>query len=106
MENSPEHTEKIIQYLDGELTGSELVEFEKLMAVDGTISEELENLSLAKSAIQSYGLKQQVAGVHKEMRAELKGSTGGWPSSPRPFPAYGSRRPGAHKPADPQKCRR
>ncbi len=72
MENSPEHTEKIIQYLDGELTGSELEEFEKLAAADNAVRDELENLGFAREAVQSYGLRQQVASVHKEMMEELK----------------------------------
>jgi anti-sigma factor RsiW len=72
MENSPEHTEKIIQYLDGELTGSELAEFEKLLTSDNTVRDELDNLGLARDAVQSYGLRQQVSAVHQEMMVELK----------------------------------
>ena len=72
MENSPEHTEKIIQYLDGELTGSELAEFEKLVAADNAVRDELDNLDLAREAVQSYGLRQQVAGMHQEMMEELR----------------------------------
>lgn len=74
MDNSQQATEKIIQYIDGELTGNDLEEFEKLMDENKIIRVELENLRLAKSAIRHYGLKEQVAGVHKEMMAEL--STG------------------------------
>ena len=75
MENSPENTEKLIRYLDGELTGSELAEFEKLAAGDNAVRDELENLGLARDAVESYGLKRQVAGVHKEMMEEM--SNGG-----------------------------
>jgi hypothetical protein len=71
MDNSQQTTEKIIQYLDGELTGKELDEFEKLMGENAGIREELGNFRLAKSAIRHYGLKEQVAGVHKEMMDEF-----------------------------------
>jgi tetratricopeptide (TPR) repeat protein len=71
MDNSSQPTEKIIQYLDGELTGTELSDFERLLSEDSALKAELENLQLAKLAVQHYGLKQQVASVHHQMMEEL-----------------------------------
>ena len=71
MDNNPQPTEKIIQYLDGDLTGEELEQFEASLSNDPQVREELENLTLAKKAVQSYGLKNQVASVHRDMMNEL-----------------------------------
>jgi tetratricopeptide (TPR) repeat protein len=72
MNNNQQPTEKIIQYLDGDLTGEELKDFEIMMTESTEIQEELKNLMLAKKAIQYYGLKSQVASVHHNMMDELK----------------------------------
>ena len=72
MNNSEAQTEKLIQYLDGDLTGSELEGFEKLLSENEGLQHELENLTLAKMAVRSYGLKSQVASVHQEMIQTLK----------------------------------
>jgi len=72
MNDNSQHTETIINYLSGELTGEELSLFEALLAADDAVRRELENLQLARSAVRSYGLKAQVASVHREMMDELK----------------------------------
>ena len=72
MSTNSQHTETIIQYLDGELSGAELKQFEELLAADNTVQQELENLKLAQQAIISYGLKAEVASLHHEMMEELK----------------------------------
>ena len=71
MNDNGRHTETIINYLDGELTGEDLKQFEALLAADDAVRQELENLQLAQNAVRSYGLKAQVASVHGEMMAEL-----------------------------------
>ena len=72
MNSSESDSEKLIQYMDGELTGPELVTFEKLLSENSNLQEELKNLELAKMAIRSYGLKSQVASVRQEMINELQ----------------------------------
>jgi hypothetical protein len=72
MNNSEQHTEKLIQYLDGELSSSEKTTFEKLLSENEGLQQELENLNLAKMAVRSYGLKNQVASVRGEMINEFK----------------------------------
>jgi len=72
MDNSESYSEKLIQYMDGELADSELETFEKLLSENSELQEELKNLELAKLAIRSYGLKSQVASVRREMMDELE----------------------------------
>lgn len=72
MDNSELNTEKLIQYLDGDLTGADLDNFEKRLSQDSGLQLEFENLTLAKMAIRGYGLKHQVASVHREMLDEFK----------------------------------
>ncbi len=70
MDNSESYSEKLIQYMDGELPGNELATFEKLLSENSALRQELENLELAKMAIRSYGLQRQVASVRREMLQE------------------------------------
>ncbi len=71
MNDNSRHTETIINYLDGELTGEDLKQFEALLSADDAVRGELENLQLAQSAVRRFGLKTQVASVHSEMMAEF-----------------------------------
>ena len=71
MNTNEQSTDKLIQYLDGELMGKELTDFEQLLAENTAMQKELNNLILTREAIQSYGLKTQVASVHQEMMQEL-----------------------------------
>lgn len=75
--DSAQPNDKMIRYLDGELTGDELREFEKQLVADPLMEQELENLKLARLAVQHYGLKQQVGVMHREMMEELMGNKGG-----------------------------
>jgi tetratricopeptide (TPR) repeat protein len=72
MDNSELNTEKLIQYMDGDLTGADLDNFEKRLSQDSSLQQELESLTLAKMAIRSYGLKHQVSSMHREILNELK----------------------------------
>jgi len=73
MDNSThDMSEKLIQYLDGELPAAEKAEFEKQLAQNKQLKEELDNMVLARKAVRAYGLKRQVAGIHEEMMAEMQ----------------------------------
>jgi tetratricopeptide (TPR) repeat protein len=73
MDNSTNNmSEKLVQYLDGELPAGEKVDFEKQLASDKDLQNELENLQLARAAVRSYGLNKQVAGIHQQMMGELR----------------------------------
>ncbi|TFF36113.1 tetratricopeptide repeat protein [Mucilaginibacter psychrotolerans] len=71
MNNNEEMNERLMLYLDGELAGKERATFEELLAKDTTLQTELENLSIARSAIAHYGLTSQVASVHHMMMDEF-----------------------------------
>lgn len=73
--NNKQPDNRIIKYLDGELTGDELNDFEKTLAENASIKAELQSMELAKSVVQHYGLKHQVARVHGSMMAELNTET-------------------------------
>lgn len=75
MSNStPDNNEMLMRYLDGEMDPEEKKDFESRLASDPSLQQELENLELAKAAVQSYGLKQEVANIHKTMMKELGSS--------------------------------
>jgi hypothetical protein len=77
MDNSEQASEKLIQYLDGELSGEELSTFEQSLTNNPDMQARLESLELAKTAVRHYGLKQQVSSVHHQMMAELKNELSG-----------------------------
>ena len=72
MDNSTQPEEALMKYLDNELTGPEREEFEKRLAIDGDMRQELENLKTAREAVRMFGLKQKVASIHQEMMTEIK----------------------------------
>lgn len=72
MNENSNHTELLIQYLDGELEGDALESVKKNIEADPAIREELENLLLAKKAVASYGLYNKIQDIHSEMMQELK----------------------------------
>lgn len=71
MDNST-HNDILVRYIDGELSGPELEELEQRIASDPALKAEWEGLLMAREAIRSYGLKERVANVHREMMKELK----------------------------------
>lgn len=73
MDNSTnDMSEKLLQYLDGELTVTERDDIERKLATDDSLRNEWENLKLARGIIQNYGLSQKVATIHNQMVEELR----------------------------------
>lgn len=73
MDNSTHNmSEKLLQYLDGELTTSEIEAFEKELVSDKKLNQEFEELKAAREAVKMYGLHQKVAGIHTQMMKEMK----------------------------------
>jgi tetratricopeptide (TPR) repeat protein len=73
MDNTANHrSEKLVQYLDGELSGPEKEILEKQLAEDPGLKGELESLQEAREAVKLYGLQQKVAGIHPQMMRELQ----------------------------------
>lgn len=69
---APDMSEKLVQYLDGELTGVEKEDLEKQLATDKSLQNELSNLKSTTGAIKLYGLKNRVSGIHLEMMEEMQ----------------------------------
>jgi tetratricopeptide (TPR) repeat protein len=75
MDNStPEMSEKLVQYLDGELSGVEKENLEQKLAADKVLQAELESLQSTREAVKLYGLRQRVAFVHGQMMDEMQPS--------------------------------
>ncbi len=73
MDNStPDMSERLVLYLDGELSGSEKNMLEQQLAADKTLQGELESLQSTREAVKLYGLKQKVASIHGQMMEELQ----------------------------------
>jgi tetratricopeptide (TPR) repeat protein len=72
MDNSTQYDDELMRYIDGEMTESEKIDFEKQLAADRSLKQALGDLQLAKDAVRSYGLKEKVSGIHREMMKELK----------------------------------
>ncbi len=71
MNNNNTNSDILIQYLDNELSLEEKTNLENQLKHDFVMQHELENLTLAKSAIKTYGLKKHVAFIHTEMMNEM-----------------------------------
>lgn len=72
MDNSTQYA--LMRYMDGEMTENERKEFERQLAADESLKAQLLDMQLAKEAVRQYGLKEKVAGIHRQMMKET-GST-------------------------------
>jgi tetratricopeptide (TPR) repeat protein len=76
----------LVQYLDGELSGTDKLNLEHQLSGDAGMREQLNSLHSAREAIRLYGLKQKISGMHVEMMEEL------WPAVIRMQPANRSKK--------------
>ncbi len=65
-------SEKLVQYLDGELAGAEKEILQQQLSSDKNLQEELESLQSTREAVKMYGLQQKVAGIHSQMMQEMR----------------------------------
>jgi tetratricopeptide (TPR) repeat protein len=73
MDNStPNMSEKLVIYLDGELSGNEKQGLEQQLAADAALQQEYDSLLLTREAVRYYGLQEKVKGIHSEMMQELQ----------------------------------
>ncbi|MBC7874129.1 MAG: hypothetical protein H7Y01_09050 [Ferruginibacter sp.] len=73
MDNStPYMSEKLVQYLDGELSQTEKDSVEQQLAADQSLQDELDRLRSTREAVKLYGLQQKVAGIHVQMMDQLQ----------------------------------
>jgi tetratricopeptide (TPR) repeat protein len=68
MDNS---TPELMRYLDGEMDENEQLAFEARMSVEFELRREVERLQLARDAVRSFGLKQEIGLIHTSMMKEL-----------------------------------
>jgi len=73
MDNST-HTmsEKLVQYLDGEMTGPEMEIMQQQLAAEKSLFDDLESLKATREAVKMFGLRQKVSGIHQQMMQEMK----------------------------------
>jgi tetratricopeptide (TPR) repeat protein len=71
MSNNYTNSDLLVQYLDGELSPEEKLKVENELKINTALQRELENLSFAKNAVKTYGLKQKVGAIHEEMMQEM-----------------------------------
>jgi len=73
MDNStPNMSEKLARYLDGELPGNEKQGLEQQLVSDVALQQEYDSLLMTREAVRYYGLQQKVKGIHSEVMQELK----------------------------------
>jgi tetratricopeptide (TPR) repeat protein len=73
MDNSTEHMyERLVDYVDNVTPDDQRPEVEALLATDPAWKEAWQQLLMTRAAIKQYGLKEQVAAIH----TELKGGKG------------------------------
>jgi tetratricopeptide (TPR) repeat protein len=65
-------SEKLVQYLDGELKSSDKDIMEQQLATDKNLQEELNDLIATREAVKMYGLEQKVSGIHQQMMKEMQ----------------------------------
>jgi tetratricopeptide (TPR) repeat protein len=71
MNDNSTNSDLLVQYLDSELSAEAKLRIENELKSNTSLQQELENLSLAKTVVKTYGLKQKVGAIHKEMMAEM-----------------------------------
>ena len=71
MNNNNTNSDILVQYLDNELSQEGITNLENQLKHNVIMQQELENLTLAKSAIKTYGLKMHVSTIHEEMMNEM-----------------------------------
>ncbi|MEI2738113.1 MAG: hypothetical protein V9F01_04960 [Chitinophagaceae bacterium] len=65
-------SEKLVEYMDGKLTGAEKEYLERQLAADKNLQEELNSLKSAAEAVRLYGLQQKVSDIHGEMMHKMQ----------------------------------
>ena len=73
MDNStPDMSEKLVLYLDGELAGVEKENLEQQLTADKVLQGQLDSLKSTREAVKLYGLQQKVSVIHHQMMKELQ----------------------------------
>ena len=67
-----ESKNNLLRYFDKEMTEQERIEFEAELKAEPALSTELHNLEAARTTVMLYGIRQQVAAIHKEKTIAVK----------------------------------
>jgi tetratricopeptide (TPR) repeat protein len=67
--NNYTNSDLLVDYIDNNLSLEEKIKVEAMLQNDETIQTELDNLVLAKNAIEYYGIRKQVRLIHQNMMA-------------------------------------
>jgi hypothetical protein len=78
-------SEILVQYLDGELTGTEKERIAHLISSDTMIRREYESLLATREAIRLSGLQKRVGTIHSEMMKELAAPVKSIHANKKPF---------------------
>jgi len=70
--SNPEMSNKILKYFDGLMSGEERLAFEKQLAENPDMQQELDHFKLARMGLQHYGLRADISAIHEEMMRSLK----------------------------------
>jgi tetratricopeptide (TPR) repeat protein len=71
MDNNNDYSEKLVRYLDSELSEAERKALQTELENNTAMQQELDNLILTKDVIKNYGLVQKVNSIHKTMMQEM-----------------------------------
>lgn len=63
--------ERLHRYFDGELEPAQAAVMERELAASATLQEELQNLRIARYGLLQLGMKNRIAGIHREMMDEM-----------------------------------
>ncbi|HEX2534834.1 MAG TPA: hypothetical protein VHK69_13910 [Chitinophagaceae bacterium] len=69
-ESIPDSEALLMRYLDGELSDAERSVFEVQLAGDPALQQRLESLRSALAAVRLHGIREEVASVHRSLKAE------------------------------------
>jgi predicted negative regulator of RcsB-dependent stress response len=67
MDNSTQYDDELVRYMDGEMKETEKEEMEKKIAADKEMQAAMARLQLAREAVKTYGLKEKVAAMRRQM---------------------------------------
>lgn len=71
MSNNISQTERLISYIDGDMSDAEKNILQQQLQADKAMQQELDNLLLATDVVKNYGLSNRVADIHKKMMKEM-----------------------------------
>ncbi|MFT3703456.1 MAG: hypothetical protein QM802_13860 [Agriterribacter sp.] len=70
--NEDTDIERLVRYLDNEMSEEERIHLENEMAEDNKLKAELDAVRTSQKAVRHYGITTDVSRLHKEMMKELK----------------------------------